>query len=258
MLNRKLYAAAFLPIFAVAQDHPTPASPPAFEVASVRPSRISAARDKKVSYFRYTPQGLEAGGFDLLGIIARAYEIPAARISAPDSRLGNVLEATYDLNAKAEQAVPTEQLRLMLQTLLADRFKLTLRRESRQTPVYRLAVGKRGPKLPRPAAGDGKPVSNRLRQGGFSFNRFTMSQFSERLSAELGQPVLDATGIGGAYTFDLIVDSTARREQPGTRPDLSSSSIFTDLQEQLGLQLVAGKAALQYIIVDRVQPPSEN
>jgi len=254
MKSKLCIAIVVLPMFASAQV----ASPPAFEVASVRPSQVSAVRDKKASYFRYTPQGVEAGGFDLLGIIGRAYEIPVARISIRDARLRNVLDATYDLNAKAEQVASTDQLRWMLQTLLVERFKLTLHHESRKTSVYRLVLAKRGPRLPKPVAGDGKPLANRLRQGGFSFDHFTMAQFCQRLTAELGQPVLDATGIGGAYTFDLIVDVIPRRQQAGVNADFSSSTIFTDIQEQLGLQLVADKAPIRYLIVDHAERPSEN
>src|SRR5438046_10645075 len=111
MIRKLRVAVVFLPMLAFAQDGATVASPPAFEVASVRPS--SGSKNKRTSYVRYTSQGIEAAAFDLHTLIGEAYQIPVARISVADSRVNKIVYDTYDLVAKAEQHVPHGHLRLM-------------------------------------------------------------------------------------------------------------------------------------------------
>ena len=116
-------------------------------------------------------------------------------------------------------------------------------------------VGKRGPKLPAPVADGGDP-SMAYQLGGLAFYNVTMTEFCERLSPGMDRPVVDSTGIRGVYTFSLKIDGMPQKKGQGG--DMSTSSIFTDLQQQVGLQLVAGKAPLEYIIVDHAEPPSAN
>ena len=250
---RLLIAVFCVPMLALAQDAPL-----AFEVASVKPSL--AVKTRRSSYFVYTPQGIEAAAFDLHTMISEAYQIPVARVSVPDAQVHKIVDATYDIIAKAERTVAKEQAQSMLQTLLAERFKLTVHRESRQQPVYRLVVGKQGSKLPQPITEAGTPrMAYQL--GGVDFSNVTMKQFCERLSTALDRPVLDATRIEGAYTFSLKIDGMpSKKAQVDVKPsnDLSESSIFTDLQQQLGLQLVADKAPLEFIVVTYAVEPSEN
>jgi uncharacterized protein (TIGR03435 family) len=119
-----------------------------FEVASVKQnndSRIPAA-------LRYTPSGVDFAGVPLTWIIGEAYQLPyysPTAIVATDNAVRELLIPTnrYDISARAESAVPRNAIRLMLQSLLADRFKLTLHHESKDESVYRLVVGKNGPRL---------------------------------------------------------------------------------------------------------------
>jgi len=250
MKNNVCIVALVLPVLASAQV----ATPPSFEVASVRPN--FGAKTKRTSTLVYAAQGFEAVAFDLHTIISEAYQIPVARVYVPDAQIHKIIDATYDISAKAEQPAPKDQLRLMLQSLLADRFKLIVRRESKQQGVYRLVVGKQGSKLPTPVTEPGNPVMA-FQLDGIDFENVTMTQLCERLSSALDRPVLDATKIQGVYTFSLKIDGMPTKKGAGSKT-LSESTIFTDMQQQLGLQLIADKTPMEFIVVTYAEPPSEN
>jgi len=240
-------ALALLPMFAFAQD--------AFEVASVRSS--TTPRPRGPNPVRYTTQGIEAVVYDLHTLLAEAYQIPVARISVPDARHHKIIDAPYDILAKSEQPVPKAQLQRMLQALLEDRFKLTFRRQIKQQGVYRLVVSKQGAKLPEPVQEAADPSITYYLEGR-AIRDVTMTQLCDRLSLMMDRPVLDATGIRGVYSFNLKLDGLPVKKSNAAGNNLSSSSIFTDLPQQIGLQLVADKAPLEFLIVTHVDLPSEN
>jgi uncharacterized protein (TIGR03435 family) len=151
----------------------------------------------------------------------------------------------------------------MLKTLLADRFKLRVHVEVRELAAYRLITTKNGPKLTRPVT-DG-PGSYELDGYSVAFRAFSMSAFADYLSrlGPIDRPVVDGTGIDGFFDFKLKLF-----EAP---PDLplnklkrayyewdQGSSIFTDLQEQLGMKLQPENAPINVLVVDSVANPSEN
>jgi uncharacterized protein (TIGR03435 family) len=245
---------------------------PAFEVASVRPGQGG----KSIQRERLSPVGIEYTSFNLRMLIAAAYNIKKHSISVSDPRTKEMLDrGTYDIAAKADREVPREQLMLMLRTLLADRFKLTLHRESRVEPVYKLVAAASGPKL-RESAGAGEPGCALGAEGGAVCNKMTMAAFSNYLTDHMGRVVLDLTGLKGSYDFTLKLEGTPGynqiRETMSSSPDpaaakiamaasirdWSSSSIFTDIQKQLGLKLEADKAPVDNIVIDHVEKPSEN
>jgi len=156
--------------------------------------------------------------------------------------------------AKAEHPAPKAELKLMLRTLLADRFKLAVHQESKEKPVYRLVVSKQGPKLEKSTADSASPRYS-LTATALGVADATVAQFCERLSTGMDRPVLDATGIEGVYNFRLVLDGMPEKGSVG---DLSSTSIFTDIQRELGLQLVPGKAVLDYLVIDHVEKLLEN
>jgi uncharacterized protein (TIGR03435 family) len=251
----KLYLTMILlPLFSVAQD----AVPLTFEVASVKPaSQVLSADSEKPKpsrrSLRYGPQGIDASAYSLRALIVEAYQVDAyqggaSRILASNSRDNNLLDKTYDVIAKAERPVSKEQLRLMLRSLLADRFKLILHPESKQQPVYRLAVGKQGSKVQRSAVEVENPRWVR-EPAGLVFRDATLPRFCGLLSNYMDRPVLDATGIKGVYNFPDLEGASAT--------DDGQSIIFSVIQK-LGLQLVADKAPLEYLVVDHVERPSEN
>jgi uncharacterized protein (TIGR03435 family) len=140
----------------------------------------------------------------------------------------------------------------MLQALLADRFKLKVHHINKDLPVYNLVVGKNGPKLKESGAGAKFSMVTRT---GKQSNRITASHATmTNLLSQLyfaGRPVFDKTGLTGAYDFEIeFADPSAT--------DSSSPSLFTAVQEQLGLKLEPGVAPFDTIVIDHAEKPDAN
>jgi uncharacterized protein (TIGR03435 family) len=194
----------------------------------------------------------------------------------------------YDIEATAAPGATVQQMEgPMLQALLEERFRLTIHRETRQLPVYELAIAKDGPKLQpskegscTPYSVDSSPPASTpvLTQGaprpnfcGFhrvpddGFNRtldgtgITTAGLAETLSrtynSSLGRNIIDATGLTG--TFDVHLKWAIDPLSSSTGPD-TSSSIFAALQEQLGLKLESAKAPVEVLVIDHIEKPSAN
>jgi len=143
----------------------------------------------------------------------------------------------------------------MLQALLADRFRLTIHRETKELPVYGLTPAKNGPKL-KAAESDSGITSNSNRTSWHVIAKVSMLRFTEFLSERVSRPVLDQTGLNGAFeiTLDWAVD-----DAPATSDGVAGPSIFTALQEQLGLKLTSTKGLVETIVVDQAdRAPSDN
>jgi uncharacterized protein (TIGR03435 family) len=248
MLLRNLLACLVLPLGVWAQ------SPP-FEVASIRPHEgpmtridISAAGD------RFTAEAQT-----VFGLITWAYDLKKYQLSAaPDLPLSDTF---YDIAAEAEgEDAPTRaEFRQMLQALLADRFKLKVHREMREMNVYALVAGKNGPKLKKSAT-DASPMGY-MNVVGRNYHatraKATMDDVVQAITNSfLDRPVLDQTGLTGTYNLDLIYTPEIRSNRG--EPDPNDISIFTAVQEQLGLKLEPHKASIEVLVVDSVQTPSEN
>jgi uncharacterized protein (TIGR03435 family) len=143
---------------------------------------------------------------------------------------------------------------LMLQRLLADRFKLAVHRESREAPIYTLLVGSNGARLT--AA---EPSKRSGPDGDFSASPthifgtgVSMSEFARRLSRSIGIPVVDGTGLTGAFDLKLTWPMDDRFVGRGAS---ASPTIFTALQEQLGLRLQPGRGPVEMLVVDRAEKP---
>ena len=222
----------------------------AFDVASVKPSQIARAGGEGSRRERIdrSPGSLTMRNVSISFCIQWAYSVKFYQISGPRW----LVDERYDIVAKASGSHDDGQLRLMLQTLLADRFKLKLHREKKELPVYALVVGKDGPKL-RPSTADGDS-DMQVAAGSFVFQRTSMQDLADRLSDLVGvdRPVIDETGIKGV--FDVTLKSAARAALEGDGP-----SIFTSLREQLGLRLEPRKGRLEILVVDFADKvPTEN
>jgi uncharacterized protein (TIGR03435 family) len=185
------------------------------------------------------------------------------QISGPDWIKSR--QVRFNIVAKAPPETPVQQLRLMLQTLLSERFKLALHREQKEHAFLALVAGKKGTKLHE--ARDGSDGSgNRQIMGAILSNHLAMEQLALLLSRFLHQPVLDMTGLQGF--FEVRLEWTPENVQalppdPGHGPaaiDLTAHPpIFAAVQEQLGLALEARKGPLEVIVVDRAERvPVEN
>jgi uncharacterized protein (TIGR03435 family) len=244
------------PLLGRPQSQAGVAAPAAFEVASVKQNPV-----KGQGRVRYSPSGIDFADVPLTWIIGEAYHVPYSRITSPDSHMRELLlsgTSFFDIAAKADREVPKVQIQQMLQKLLADRFKLALHREPKVEPVYKLVVAKSGPKLHDSTAPDGEPTAA-FGLEGFVIRNMEMPRFCGILSIYMDRPVIDMSGLDGAYDFTLKFESTQTgAEAKFALRDWFTSSLFTDIQTQLGLQLASDKAPVDYLVVDHVEKPSEN
>jgi uncharacterized protein (TIGR03435 family) len=164
----------------------------------------------------------------------------------------------FDIEAKPPDGMqPTaEQVRLMLQNLLAERFQLRLHRETRQLPVYALVVGKNGPKLRAsdPDAREGLVVQGTVNGLHMETKKGSMERLAQQLSYTAGRPVINKTGLVGTYefTFDWFPATTI------PPPDSNLPSMFIAIQEQLGLRLESTTEPQEVLVIDRVEKLAEN
>jgi uncharacterized protein (TIGR03435 family) len=217
--------------------------------------------------------------FSLSNLVNLAYELGANRLSAP----GWMNETSFDINAKVPKGTTPEQLRLMLQNLLADRFKLAAHHQTRESPEYRLVLAKGGPKLKlakqqSDAGGDGPPDPDapkpfRVDEAGYPtfapdesgtksmFNgrahmhepRMTMGWLAAILSGSLHATVIDATGLDGEYEIDLywVLDAAPAATSAN---DESGPTIVQALQKELGLRLEkSANGTKDVLVVDHAE-----
>jgi uncharacterized protein (TIGR03435 family) len=230
---------------------------PAFDAASIKLSTVwkPGGEGSKRSRIEYTPKTLSMWNVDLSECVQWAYDVPFYQVSGPDFPDGE----RYDILARTEEPVPVSQLRLMLRNLLDARFHLALRHEKRMLPVYDLVVAKGGPKLPARKPDSDLPAGHateslpRVQDGGFVFENVSMAGFAAKLSLLRGieLPVIDETHIDGVYDITLKSAASAILHPDGV-------SLFTLIQEQLGLRLVSTKAPMETLVIERVSRPSEN
>ena len=244
-----------------------------FEVASVKPNKSG----ETTSFLQGRPGGnFAVGNMTLRGLIMFAYGIQGFQlVGAPDW----VATERFDITAKAAADVPptpigqTSPEALMLRSLLEDRFRLSAHRETRDLPIYALVLARAdrrlGPRLrqttsdycARLLAGAGKagdtpippggPVCG-MRPGGtrneITAGAIPMNEFARFLNVNVGRTVVDRTGLTGVWDFDL------KWSPPNApNPDPDRPSIFTALQEQLGLRLDATTGPVEVLVIDRVE-----
>lgn len=271
-----------------AQSTQTTGAPlPSFEVASIKPNRSGDVR----FFISMAPGRFTATGMTTKFLITFAYDVKEFQVSGGPSWINS---ERYDIDAKEEdslveelQKLPPdqrgEQIRLRAQSLLADRFKLTLHRETKELPVYALVVGKNGPKLQEAKPGDTYPNGMkgldgrahggmmRMGRGQLTGQAIPLASLATMLSQQLGRTVVDKTGLKGNYDFTLQWTPDQSQPamlmgpeggKPGTDnappPESSGPSIFTAIQEQLGLKLESQKGPVEFLVIDHVEKPSEN
>ena len=258
---------------------------PKFEVASIKPCKADiGGGGVRVGNFKVSPGRLTVNCVNVLFMIREAFlEYANGRyhhlpIEVPiEGAPGWVQSDRYSIEAKAEDTASQEMMEgPMLQALLEDRFQVKVRRETREVPVYELTVAKGGPKL-QPFDGSCTPVDwNKTPQDppppkgpgdcrnvggvsgtnltrywrGISIDNFILAILGKGIT---GRPVINKTGIAGV--FDIHLEFT--RDQNLDKAD-AGPSIFTALQEQLGLKLVPAKGPEEYLVIDHVERPSEN
>ena len=165
---------------------------------------------------------------------------------------GWMVAERYDVAARFPATTSADQVRLMLQALLKERFGMKFHRETRDVPAYVLVVGKSGLKA-RPAAEGSAPGFNR-RPGHLETRSATMAVLADKLSQQSDRPVVDKTAVPGSYEFTL--DWTPDELQSDGQ---AGPSLFTAIEEQLGLKLEARKEPMEVVVVDYAEKiPSGN
>ena len=248
---------------------------PAFEIASVKPTKTAG-----IALFQILPGGrFRATNFSLQGLITRAWRIQQDQVQGGPNWIRS---KGYDIEAKAEGDPPADQLWLMVRTLLIDRFKLSIRTETRELPVYELVMarkdGKSGPALRqfsdancRRVAPTGGPIApfdvdhptcGALYSpiGHWIGRDTTIESLTSALTRVMGRPVLDRTGLTGRFDLDLQWTDLAQLLQPenNASPPADGPSFPTALQEQLGLKLESTKGPVDVLVIDHVEHPTED
>ncbi|HEY1760674.1 MAG TPA: TIGR03435 family protein [Bryobacteraceae bacterium] len=233
-----------------------------FEVAAVKRSKPLASA---LSGLRFpSPGRFEAAGVTLKQIIRFAYGVRDFQLSGGP---GWTETETFDIAGKAAESATSAQMRLMLQTLLAERFHLTLRRETSETSTFHLVVAKNGPRLgPNLDAGPGDKESSISGRGPgvVDGRKASMTMLVNLLTIQLGTKVEDHTSLGGKYDFRLTwaPDQFFQAGRPGgpdaNETDTGAPSLFTALQEQLGLKLEPSKDAVEVLVIMSAEKPTEN
>jgi uncharacterized protein (TIGR03435 family) len=250
-----------------------------FEVASIKPAPPQPMNQMRVM-MGGDPGRINLSNVSLMDMIRQAYQVKDYQISGP----AWMNTTRFDVVAKIPPNSTREQVPQMMQSLLADRFKLTLHRDRKELPVYALVVGKNGPKL-KEAEDSGGPVPQgpggglfpggrgivQMGRGRLTAKRSTLAGFAEILSRQMDRPVVDETQIKGLYDFTLEWTPDERQRSqfmpgggppPEAAPPPSSSSgpdVFAAVQEQLGLKMEAKKSPVETLVIDHVEKaPTEN
>lgn len=214
---------------------------PEFEVAAIE--RVDPALGPHLVGLKVEHGRASIQGATLRQIIVQAYLVQRVRVLGGPSWYDS---DQYNIEAKAESPDATrEQVRAMLQTLLADRFKLSVHRETKEIASYTLSVAKNGPKLEEAKAGDASGVQGG--KAGILFHNQPLITLVNTIANILDQPVQDQTGLKGRYSFQLDWSR-----------DPDGPSLFTAIREQLGLELKSHKTPTEVLLVDHAERPSEN
>ena len=224
----------------------------AFEVATVKPTDPS---EQQVKWNVYPGGRLQVTNFTLKQLVETAYGMSPYCVTAAESWIDSDY---FSIAAKAPEGSATELL-AMLRTLLSDRFALKLHRETRQLPVYILAVAKGGSKLA-PARNPSEPQSSQGRFSDMEARSWDLVRLIDVLETFVHRKIIDRTGLTGKYDFTLKFDP--RQADPAAPVDASAdttlASLATALQTQLGLTLTAAKGPVEVMVIDGAKKPSAN
>ena len=239
-----------------------------FDVISVKPNKSSLGAYGLVTT-EFTADGFRGANVPVHSLLLQAYGLHEGEVIGEPAWASSEV---FDIEAKvagpdvaAFSKLDSDQRQAMLQQVLAERFKLAAHRETRELPVYALSVAKGGPKLKESAIDPSVPASARrgggirMSMGMISANECTIPYFLSMLSRQLGRTILDRTGLTGNYDFTLrwMPDNGTSASSDGAQAD-ALPSIFTALQEQLGLKLESTKAPASVLVIDHLERPSQN
>jgi uncharacterized protein (TIGR03435 family) len=240
-----------------------PDAHPGFEVATIKPTKP----DEQGTYVTVRGTELVVVNFSLTGLIKFAYDVQDKQIIGGADWMSS---DKWDINGKPDTpGMPNgEQLKEMVQKLLADRFALKFHRDEREMGAYVLTVGKDGPKMSKSTADPGGlPGLFFGPLGVMHVRNATMNNFTSVMqSAVLDRPVVDRTGLTGRWDFTLkwmpdesqFAGMGVKVPPPAADDPNPPPPLFTAIQEQLDLKLEAQKTNVPVLVIDHVTPPSPN
>jgi uncharacterized protein (TIGR03435 family) len=282
-----LAAAAAANVFAAAAQTPPPPADAVFEVASIKLNRSGGS----VAGLRRIPGGrFEATNIQLSSLISFAYQLQSFELDGgPAWLMGDRWDIVAKIAGDPPPAPPgtADAMAIATRALLAERFKLVLRRETRETEVYQLvranrdgrlgkglqpstvdclaiqraadAAAKGGPPAPDPNTPERLVCGLRISVGRIQFGGRPMTMLTNALTIITARRVVDRTSLTGDWQFDISFNPPA--PPPGIDlppPDPDAASLFTVLQEQLGLKLEAARMPMPVMVVDRIERPVED
>ena len=251
---RGIVLAAVAGAAVLAQSPPTARVNTEFDAASIKPNNSGSGRTS----VSMPPIGTyRAENVTLRELIVNAYRLRRFQVEGgPDWLDGD----HFDITARTGEGAARDQMHVMLQTLLVDRFGLAFHRETRERPIYALMVarddGVPNPALARSTCPDGCGMDTSATNG-FMVVRAKgepMTRLAEVLGNRADRLVLDRTGLTGTYDFELQFmrdDALGRNEQPA-----GATSLFTALREQLGLKLESARGPVEFLVIDRATRPT--
>jgi len=264
---------------------PAPATPagtapvtlPPWDVSTIKP----ASPDARGSMFQFTPDGIKITNVPLWAMVREAFGLNDDHLFGGPSWAKTSM---FDIEAKVSREdapklkdLKMDQRRPMVVALLEERFGLKYHHETRELPEYELLVAKGGVKMQAsksdpPAADGGEPHGNHMLmmrgRGHIESTASGMSGLVRLLSAQLGRTVADKTGLTGNYDFKLdwtpddtgpqMMKSGNPASDGAPTPDAGGPSLFTALEEQLGLKLESTKGPVDVIVIDQLEQPTAN
>jgi len=282
-MNGKLFGIALATAAALAQPQTQPTARPVFDLASIKP----APPDERTWGYHFEPGGrMVVSHFSLGDLMLIGWHILPLQVVGGPAWL---YSERYDIEAKADGNPNSDESRLMLQSLLADRFHLAIHRETRELPMYVLLTAKKGARpsaglvrakegdctpsqdVPPPPLEAGKPAYCRVTEqlgrrdkGAPSMQLrgygVTVNMLARHLASIVNQQVEDDTGIVGNYDMSMEYapynDTDSDLLTP--KPDTGVPPLFTALQEQLGLKLEFRKGPVEVLVIDHAERPSDN
>jgi bla regulator protein blaR1 len=260
------------PSRAQSQDQTASATAPSFQSFSIKPSDTSSPSAKGIkTRMMYGPDSFVADDVSLQALIQEAYGVQPNQISGPS----DLLSATYDVAAKFDPSSgakvdPRDHMslwQLALRAALAERTKLVLHHESKVLPVYDLVIAENGPKL-QPSTSNGPIFGMSLKQMSAGKSQVVdgaqavpISDLAQQLSHTLGITVFDKTGLKGNYDFNL--KWTESSNQPSDTMEAAAGnwtppdpSLFTAIEQQLGLKLVPQTQPMDILVIDHIEEPT--
>ncbi len=260
---RMTVAAVLLAAAAASAQTFAPTGSPTFEVASIKRSQV----DAEERGIRPAPGGRRyIGNESLRSYLYVAYQVRPEQIAGGPGWLDSEL---YDLNAEAEKPSSIEDLHIMLQNLLSERFRLRFHYVAKEMQAYVLAVDQGGAKnlKVRPGASGGdvnlQRTVDQVVHEKWSAQCASMDFFVWRFSAWLDQPMVNQTGLKGCFDFELAFTRELRGAQAGQVVDglpidTSGPTIYQAFERQLGLKFESKKAPVETMVIDYAERPGEN